>query len=337
MPNTFYTQFKGSFMFYRVFLFVLSSIFCFHASLFSFDKVVIWGHKLHSHTHSYIHHAFYRAFKHLGYEVYHFDHSDHLEGFDFSNTLFLTEGQVDQYIPLREDCFYILHNCDSKKYDHLKSLKKCIRLQVYTDQINGKGVTAIEVAPCIFENISRRTLYMPWATDLLPHEIDPSKKPPLINPAQNNTIYWIGTIGEGHFGNQSELNPFIQESQKAGIHFVHRQSLHPEEAEHLVKRSYIAPTIVGAWQKEVGYIPCRIFKNCSYGLMGVTNSYRVYELFNKKIVYDPDPAVLFHKAKEALKVFGDKEREELMNFVKDNHTYVNRIHSILNFIEKLEK
>jgi hypothetical protein len=69
--------------------------------------------------------------------------------------------------------------------------------------------------------------------------------------------------------------------------------------------------------------------------MGVTNSYRVYELFNKKIVYDPDPVMLFHKAQEALKVFGDKEREELMNFVKDNHTYVNRIHSILNFIEKV--
>lgn len=26
-------------------------------------KVVIWGHKLHSHTHSYIHNAFYNAFK----------------------------------------------------------------------------------------------------------------------------------------------------------------------------------------------------------------------------------------------------------------------------------
>jgi Lrp/AsnC family transcriptional regulator for asnA, asnC and gidA len=32
-------------------------------------KVVIWGHKLHSHTHSYIHNGFYIAFKHLGYDI----------------------------------------------------------------------------------------------------------------------------------------------------------------------------------------------------------------------------------------------------------------------------
>ena len=39
-------------------------------------KVVIWGVKLHSHTHSYIHWAFERAFRHLGYTVYWLDNSD---------------------------------------------------------------------------------------------------------------------------------------------------------------------------------------------------------------------------------------------------------------------
>ena len=28
-----------------------------------FDKIIIWGHKLHTHTHSYIHYGFYKAFK----------------------------------------------------------------------------------------------------------------------------------------------------------------------------------------------------------------------------------------------------------------------------------
>ncbi len=30
--------------------------------MINIDKVVIWGHKLHSHTHSYIHNAFLVAF-----------------------------------------------------------------------------------------------------------------------------------------------------------------------------------------------------------------------------------------------------------------------------------
>jgi hypothetical protein len=58
-------------------------------------KVVLWGHKLHTHTHSYIHFAFHKAFKHLGYDTYWFDNNDDVSGFDFFGSLFITEGQVD--------------------------------------------------------------------------------------------------------------------------------------------------------------------------------------------------------------------------------------------------
>ena len=51
------------------------------------DKVIIWGHFLHSHTHSYIHNGFYEAFKYMGYNTYWFDDNSNIEGFDFSNYL----------------------------------------------------------------------------------------------------------------------------------------------------------------------------------------------------------------------------------------------------------
>ena len=41
-----------------------------------FERVIIWGHKLHTHTHSYIHYGFYKAFKHLNYDVYWLDEDD---------------------------------------------------------------------------------------------------------------------------------------------------------------------------------------------------------------------------------------------------------------------
>src|SRR5579862_6958447 len=100
-------------------------------SLESFDRVVIWGHKLHSHTHSYVHKGFYDGFKHLGYSTYWFDNNDDVSAFDFSNTLFLTEGQVDQNIPLRQDAIYLTHNCSSKKYQRLKQ----VYFQVYTNAV----------------------------------------------------------------------------------------------------------------------------------------------------------------------------------------------------------
>ena len=88
--------------FFVAFLFLIS-----FKPLYSFDKVVIWGHKLHTHTHSYIHNAFYLAFRNLGYQVFWFDDNDDVSNFDFSDSLFLTEGQVDRKIPVREDCQYI--------------------------------------------------------------------------------------------------------------------------------------------------------------------------------------------------------------------------------------
>lgn len=140
--------------------------------LHSFDKVVIWGHKLH--THSYVHNAFYKAFHHLGYETHWFEDGESVEGFDFSNTLFITEGQVDNGIPLRSDCRYILHNCPSDKYNSLP-LKNRICLQVYTDDVREQPSFA-KVAPCIYYDVQARCVIMPWATDLLPHEIDEVKK-----------------------------------------------------------------------------------------------------------------------------------------------------------------
>ena len=36
-------------------------------------RVIIWGYKPHTHTHSYIHWSFFDGFKSLGYETYWFD------------------------------------------------------------------------------------------------------------------------------------------------------------------------------------------------------------------------------------------------------------------------
>jgi hypothetical protein len=183
---------------------------------------------------------------------------------------------------------------------------------------------------------------MPWATDLLPHEIDAKKiaiKQRSLLKKRNLLKYvgWVGSVCGGSFGNQSEIDPFITAARHANIKFSHKTKLNPKETERFLERAYMAPTIVGEWQKKQGYIPCRIFKNCSYGQMGITNSYRVYELFNKKIVYDSDPGVLFSKAQHALTSFDDKEREELMDFVKEKHTYISRIHTLLNFIDKVKQ
>jgi len=51
-----------------------------------YSKVIIWGHPLYSHTHSYVHDAYYKAFKHLGYETYWFYDEEFPLDFDYNNS-----------------------------------------------------------------------------------------------------------------------------------------------------------------------------------------------------------------------------------------------------------
>lgn len=301
-----------------------------NSRLESFEKVVIWGHKLHSHTHSYIHNAFFKGFTHLGYKTYWFDNQDDVHDFDFADTLFLTEGQVDEKIPLRNDCQYILHNCTNVKYQVLKP-ENYISLQVYSDAVLSEP-DLIRLESCIYVDLVARLIYMPWATDLLPHEISAIQANLANQPTEKN-VYWVGTIGEGQFGNLPQIDPFKRACQENGITFTQIAQISDEKAQDLIRRSYLAPAIVGEWQAKVGYIPCRIFKNISYGKMGVTNSARVHELFEGKLVYNPDTYQLFYDAKKRMETLAPNELYDLVEFVKNKHTYLNRIETLLNFLE----
>ncbi len=313
--------------------YLLLVCFIFISNIYAFDKVVIWGHKLHSHTHSYIHNAFYVAFKHLGYKTYWFDNQDNIDDFDFTNTLFLTEGQVDSGMPVRNDCKYILHNCDGARYQNLDK-KNYFTLQVYTDDVLPRNVHKVEA--CIYYDYPGRCVFMPWATDLLPHEIDEIMlKIPHIR--KSSTVYWIGTIGGGYFGNEHQIDPFINACKENRCNFVRSSNVSFEENKRLVLESYMAPAIVGEWQAKVGYIPCRIFKNISYGKMGITNSKRVFELFEGKVVYNSDTYALFSDAKKRLESMKIEDLYDLMNFVKTKHTYINRIQTLLTFLQYLDE
>lgn len=316
---------------FRLLTVIFSSFY--FVSIESFEKVVIWGHKLHSHTHSYIHNGFYSAFKSLGYATYWFDDKDVLTDFDFAHTLFITEGQVDKNIPLREDCQYMLHNCTDTKYRML-SKKNVITFQVFTDSIFSVP-NLVKVDHCIYYDLQGRCIYFPWATDLLPAEIEAIKQS-LPSITVLNRAYWVGTVGDGTFGNIHELKPFIMACQENGVPFIIKHHLPVSEHIFNISSSLIAPAIVGKWQREQGYIPCRIFKNISYGKMGITNSRHVYELFEKKIVYNPDTYQLFYDAKKKMEMMTIDELHELMDLVKTKHTYLNRIETLLDFMHLVQ-
>jgi len=292
-----------------------------------YKKIIIWGHPLHSHTHSYIHQAFFRAFKSLGYDTCWFDDSTDVSSFDFSDALFLTEGQACSKMPIIKGCSYILHNCyDEQMWSKINAEDvNYLKLQVYTDDVlNYEDAKLIE--PCIYYDKPGKILYMPWSTDLLPHEINPD-----IYQERVNKSYWVGSMGDGIFGNNPELSGFIRACNENGIEFKHANNLSIEDNRRVVAESYLSPAIVGSWQKRHGYIPCRIFKNISYNQFGITNSARVNELFEGKLVYSENEYDLFGLMQEKMKSpTYEQELVDLITFVKEKHTYLNRINTLLS-------
>jgi hypothetical protein len=307
-----------------------------HLNAQEFNKVIIWGHKLHSSTHSYIHEGFYKGFRALGYDTYWFDDSDDVSSFDFSHALFITEGQVEKKIPLIQDGIYFLHNTDGAKYREA-SIQPLV-FQVYTDDVLSRN--CLKVDTCIYYDVPGKCLYMPWATDLLPDEIESIQKE-IPYRQKNPCIFWVGTIGRGVFGNEPQINPFIKACEENNVPFIKRNpsatGVSAQEHRDLIGSAYMAPAIVGEWQQTKGYIPCRIFKNISYGQMGITNSERVYEILDKKIVYHPDSYELFYEAKKRIEHVTPEELIELMDIVNKKHTYINRIETMLNFLKLVQQ
>lgn len=295
------------------------------------SKVVVWGHKLHSHTHSYIHYAFVKAFKYLGYNTLWLDNNDDVSEIDFNNTLFITEGQVDEKIPIIENAIYILHNCNGEKYS---SINKKIVLQVYTNTIP-KNVVLIENS-CYYSGCG---LFIPWGTDLLPFEIDIN-----IEKLKNNKINFTEPKKVQLVG--MPLYPWdlvLDYCNKNGYVYTYKggfgtTNISPYENMETIQKSFIAPAVQCEWQVQNHYIPCRIFKNISYGKMGITNNKYVHELFDKKIIYSENIEELMDKSIEFENMDSDYKMNTLiplMEDVKNNHTYLNRIKCIFFLLDKL--
>ena len=296
-------------------------------------KFIIWGHEHYTHTHSYIHYGYFKAAESLGWDVQWLKNTKE-NALNLGNTdeyVFFTESSVDSFIPINSKAFYILHNCDMNKYSEI-SLKNKLVIQVFTKDVYSRNIKQVKNNLFEFWQEDNNTLYMPWATDILPNEINENIYNLKIQ--KNNKALFIGSYWGGQYGNNNEIDLFKIGCQKNNIEFNVLSQIEQTQSIKLIQNVFVAPTIVGKWQKNQGYIPCRIFKNVSYGQLGITNSKEAYEVINKLGVYNSNESELI---KDALEKNNDIElRKQAMEFVRDNHTYLNRISS-LEYIFKVKQ
>lgn len=320
-------------------------------------KIILWGfypeNGVLKNTISYVWNSFYNAFKYLGYDVYWFPNKK-IDNFDFSDCVFIAEGYDDSEIPLNKTSTYFVH-CAYNPAKYVGNVRKFIDMRYNLKKIDhpnyvyelDKEKTKMDKG-CYYEPSTNKIVrlkngrvdydiqdfdkvYIGWATNLMPNEINEDD----VYYPRSNTVYFLGSLSnDGKYSNVHLINEFAQECKKNGIEFAAndfaQNQLSEEDYIRLCKESLLGFDIRCQADVEWGRISCRLYKNMSYGHLGMTNCYEAYKELDEYCIYSESPIELFHSAMS--KKDNHSFIKESVNYIKEYHTYVNRVKSLMKVV-----
>jgi len=298
------------------------------SKLRQFSSVVIWGLRTEiNDTQHHIHRHFYNVLRKLEFPVIWCDDKKENAVLVHSDSLVFSYNGSCAFLPYKKDVSYALLNT----VEPLSECKDYVRLRIYgTVPIeNDSELWSSEVA---FHKESHM-LWQPWATDLLPDEF----YPPVFS--QSHTVHWIGSIwnDDNNHGNINNIEKLKDVLSKRGLSFVHSTHVSDEENVQLVRSDRIAPAIGGDIQIATNMLPCRVWKNISYGQLGVTNLPKTKEVFGDSILMDTDIDNLIERAL-SISESEYKERTVYQQIIVANeHTYLNWLYNLGTAFERLRE
>ena len=320
-------------------------------------KIIIWGfypkNGVLQNTISYVWNSFYNAFKYLGYEVYWFPNQK-IENFDFSNCIFISEGYDDSEIPLDKTSTYFVH-CAYNPEKYVGKVRKFIDMRYNLKKIDhpnyvyelDKENTKMDIG-CYYEPSTNQVIdfkngkvsyriddfdkiYIGWATNLMPNEINEDD----VYCARSNKVYFLGSLSsDGKYSNIHLIEEFAKECHKNKIEFVvnnfSNNQLSEDDYIDLCKESLLGFDIRCQADVEWGRISCRLYKNMSYGHLGMTNCYEAYKELDEHCIYNESASQLFYDAMSKKDDFEFIKKG--VNYIKEHHTYVNRVKSMIKVV-----
>jgi len=234
------------------------------------ERIVCWGGGGGDHhSHRWIWHGIYQTARKLGMGAK-WIWDDPRGGVQPGDLVFCIDIW-SEHLPLIEGARYVCHNIpgDHPLFTEIPE-RDWIRWQVYTNEAAGE-----KVGCCRYWLAENRTLSMPWGTDLLAEEF----YDPVFNPSSREAMF-VGAIwntdGQGNEGILVELRHALKMN---GLKLVHKTQISGEDMINSIRGARIAPAIAGDWQVDHDYLPCRVFKNVSYGQVAITNVQRFFDIF----------------------------------------------------------
>ncbi|MDD2505651.1 MAG: hypothetical protein PHF21_05255 [Bacilli bacterium] len=300
-----------------------------------FNKIVIWGFKRRWHTQRFIFQAYYKTLKNLGVPVIWVEDDKRGVRYIEKNDLIISASGAygrmvpekktfeDYNMPVRDDVYYCLHG-ENDFFREKLDRNKTLNLYYYSDE--ARKFERINEA--VYYDSESRSLYQPWGTDLLP---DNFLKPVF---RKNRFIFWVGSIwnDKNNHGNVEEINKFVGLCKKNKLKFIQIRFVPNFINRLFVRLSRIAPAIGGKMQVEVNYLPCRMFKNISYGQLGFSNIKKFNDIFKDCNIYDEDMDVMIKKVLSL-------KKEEYIEIVKKQqvicrkYTIAENLNNIFKYIK----
>jgi len=295
-----------------------------------FSSIVIWGLKSDTNsTHRYIHNHFFTILKKLGLNVVWCNDEFINNEFINSNSLVIAYNLACKNLKYRKENYYALLNTVEILVENI-DCKNYLRLRVYGEVPIDQG-SDIWCESTIF-NKQNHMLYQSWATDLLPEEF--------LSPifSDTNKFYWVGSIwnDENNAGNIVNINILQEVLKRNNIEFIHCQNISDEENIRSIRSSRIAPAIGGELQVVRSMLPCRLWKNISYGQLGITNLPKSLDVFSDKVIFNTNIEELIDKSLS----INEKEYKDMTAFqqeiVSESHTYLNWFYNVGRAFSELE-
>lgn len=268
----------------------------------------------------------------------------------------LNVDHVDYCMPLRGRAHYIVHDHapgrqDASRYDPLLAAGRVVFYDVFRGR-PGRAYTPISEQPLCFSHREHHRAVITWATDLLPDEIDEAWTRARARPvAPTRNVVFVGSVWRA---NAEEIADLAHQSVARDLEFEHFGRVMvptrwPEsERVHVYGRSipfddnvrrvaaaHVAPALQGRHQLRnaatVGnYVPCRIFKNISYGAFGVSNNPTVADVLGSTVAVDEDIGGMLDAAMERVRVgAANNGLGDAMALVARAHTYFSRLALLL--------
>ena len=332
--------------------------------------LVVHGLKTRQHTHRYIHESIYNTFNYIAERAEHhinviWCEDEYGSKNIYTPTLYNPEHnflifatphlELDKYLPILDNAYYIVHFRDCvvytdtriTKYDELLKQKKAVKYVEFRYSADNIEYSKSDINRIIqisntpfWMDTTKNEVHLAWATNLFPEKIDENigKIAASTEPYIRRQSYFCGHVWRANNDELTQWKTLCDEHDvECIIEREKNELLHQEK----VGASMLAPAIQGASQRQSEnkyYMPCRIFKNVSYGAIPITNNIGVYNMFKEYgIIYDSDLNQLMEKCMDFCENMNDnyedykQQQISAMEYVRDNHTYINRINTLIQY------